>query len=87
MPQMRLPDFLLPPTAASYEQTQKARLLYVMLLATFFGAVFIGVGNFNPVIRSDVRFRDPADRSGHARKTHARRIFSQGVGIHEMAGF
>ena len=81
MPQMRLPDFLLPPTAASYEQTQKARLLYVMLLATFFGAVFIGVGNFSH------RWTTEAVLLSILAGTCLLGFFLNYAGHHDLAGF
>lgn len=39
-------DFLFPPEFPGYEQTQKARLLHVMLLVAFLGASIIGLTNF-----------------------------------------
>lgn len=41
-----LPDFLFPPRLPSYEKTQKARLLHVMLLATFLGALGTALAEF-----------------------------------------
>ena len=44
---VKIPDFLLPPKRADYEDAQKAALLYVMLLAALAGAVFAGIGNLS----------------------------------------
>lgn len=48
-----LPNYLLPPKSFSYEETQKARLVHVMLLATFAGGAVIGIANLSQGWRTE----------------------------------
>jgi len=45
--QNSLLNYWLPPRGLNYEQTQKARLVYVMLLSTFAGSLVFGFANFS----------------------------------------
>ena len=55
---MRIPflDFLLPPRSSSYEQTQKAQLVHVMLVTTFVGGLAIGIANLSQGWRTETVF-------------------------------
>lgn len=47
MTRISLLDFWRPPKSSSYEQTQKARLVHVMLMAAFAGGLVIGIANLS----------------------------------------